>query len=135
MLGRWNRVNCGEPALATTLERLGGYDLKERGDESNLKIHWQAGDGESTPAFLVTKAPLYFRRVAGEWKLDANVYMGESKAANLFGPTSIWSVCRDELAVMAELTSLLEKGTIKDLARFELELKRRVEGLKAKYEK
>jgi hypothetical protein len=39
------------------------------------------------------------------------------------------------MAVMAELTGKLEKGEIKDLATFEAELKRRVDALKALYEK
>ena len=37
--------------------------------------------------------------------------------------------------IMNELTSAIEKGTIKDVAGFERELKTRVDALKAKYEK
>jgi len=134
-LGRWNRVNATTAAIDTSLQRIGNVRIHESGDRSSMKIDWQPGDGETTPAFLCMKAPLFFRRTVDGWKLDANLFTGTEKAADLFGPGKIWSVWRDEMAVMAALTALLEKGTIKDLPTFEAELKRRVDLLKAKYEK
>jgi hypothetical protein len=134
-LGRWNRPHGTNEAIDTTLTRLGNVRIQERGDVATLRIEWQPGDGDTTPAFLCVKTPLVFRRVAGEWKLDANVFTGTEKAADLFAPGKIWSVWRDEIEVMSDLTSLLESGTIKDLATFQVVLKARVEALKAKYAK
>jgi hypothetical protein len=48
---------------------------------------------------------------------------------------SIWSVCRDEMAVMNDLTAAIEKGQFKNSADFERELQSRVAVLKAKYER
>jgi hypothetical protein len=81
------------------------------------------------------KVPLVFLRVDEQWKLDANVFTGIEKAADLFGPMSIWSVCRDEMAVMNDLTTAIEKGQFKNAAEFERELQARVAVLKAKYER
>lgn len=53
----------------------------------------------------------------------------------MFGATKIWPIWRDEMQIMNGLTAAIEKGTIKDVAEFERELKSRVDVLKAKYEK
>ena len=134
-LGRWNRPHGTNEAIDTTLTRLGNVRIQERGDVATLKIEWQTGDGDTTAAFMCVKTPLVFRRVAGEWKLDANVFTGTAKAADLFAPGNLWPIWRDEIEVMSDLTSLIESGTIKDLATFRVVLKARVDGLKAKYAK
>ena len=54
---------------------------------------------------------------------------------NLFAEGKIWPIWREEMKVMDDLTTLLEKGSIKDLAAFEAELKSRVSQLKAKFER
>jgi hypothetical protein len=134
-LGRWHRVHGTNEALDTTLQRLGNVKIQERGEVAKMTIDWQPGDGDTTPAFLCVRAPLFFRLVGGEWKLDANVFTGAEKAADLFGPGKIGAVWRDEMAVMTDLATRLEKGEWTALPSFEAELKRRVEALKAKYEK
>ncbi|HVK14118.1 MAG TPA: hypothetical protein VM597_35575 [Gemmataceae bacterium] len=134
-LGRWNRPHGTNEAIDTTLSRIGNVRIQERGDAATLRIDWQPGDGETTPAFLCVKTPLVFRRVAGEWKLDANVFTGSEKAADLFAPGKAWPVWRDEIAVMTELTRMLDEGTINNQATFEVVLRTRVETLKAKYAK
>jgi len=90
---------------------------------------------DATPAFFHRTAPIFFRRVGEQWKLDANIFTNTDRAADLFGPTKIWPVWRDEMHTMNELTAAIEKGTIEDVAAFERELKTRVDELKAKYEK
>ena len=133
LLGRWNRANCSDRAIHTTLERLDNTNMRERDDTARLTIHWQPGDGDTTPAFLCVRAPLVLRKVGLDWKLDANAFTGADRAADLFGPDKVWSVWRDEMAVMTELTAALESGKIKDAAAFEKEMKARVDELKAKY--
>jgi hypothetical protein len=133
LLGRWNRANCSDRAIDTTLERLGNTNLRERDETARVTIGWQPGDGEATPAFLCIRVPLVLRRVGLDWKLDANVFTGSERAADLFGPDKVWSVWRDEMAVMTELTAALENGQLKDVATFEKEMKARVDELKAKY--
>ena len=135
VLGRWNRPHGTNGAIDTTLQRLGTVRIRERGDEATLKIEWQPGDGDTTSAFLCVKSPLVFRRVAGEWKLDANIFTATEKAADLFAAGKIWPVWRDEIAVMADLIRMLEAGDIKDVPTFEAVLKGRVEGLRTKYAK
>jgi hypothetical protein len=134
-LGRWNRVACSDRAIDVTLDRLAAAESKELKTIAKLTIPWQPSDGETTPAFLCVKVPLVLRNLDGQWKLDANVFTGCEKAADLFGPMSIWSVCRDEMAVMNELTAAIEKGQFKNAVDFERELQARVAVLKAKYER
>lgn len=133
LLGRWNRANCSDRAIHTTLERLDNTNMRERDDTARLTIGWQPGDGDTTPAFLCVRAPLLLRKVGLDWKLDANAFTGAERAADLFGPDKVWSVWRDEMAVMAELTAALESGQIKDATAFEKAMKARVDELKAKY--
>jgi hypothetical protein len=134
LLGRWNRPACTDKAVELTLERLASAQLKENGNVARISIPWQPGDGESSPTFFdVGAPPLCLRRLGEQWRLDANVFVGVEKAASLFGPDQLWPVWRDEMGVMNDLTSAIEKGEIKDLAAFERELKSRVDALKAKY--
>lgn len=135
LLGRWVRPTCTDKAIDLTLDRLGAAEAKERDDEARLTISWQPGDGEANPAFLYLKAPLFFRRAGDRWRLDANVFTGAAHGADLFGPDKLWPIWRDEMAVMNDLTAGLEKDKFKDVAEFERELKKRVEALKAKYER
>ena len=134
-LGRWNRPAGSDKAIDLTLERLGRAESKEFKTFARLTIPWQAGDGEASPAFLYIKAPLILRRVDDRWLLDANEFTGVEKAANMFGPKSIWSACRDEMGVMNELTESIEKGQIKNIDEFERSLNSRVAELKARYAK
>lgn len=134
-LGRWNRPACSDKAIDLTLQRLATAESKEHKTIAKVTIPWQPGDGETAPAFMYVRVPLCLRRVDDQWKLDANVYTGVEKAADLFGPTSIWSVCRDEMTVMNDLTAAIEKGQFKNAAEFERELQARVAVLKAKYER
>jgi hypothetical protein len=134
-LGRWNRPNCSDRAIDLTLERLATAESKELKTIAKLTFAWQPGEGETTPAFMYVKVPLCFRRIDEQWKLDANVFTGCKDATEMFAPMSIWSVCRDEMAVMNDLTAAIEKGQFKDATEFERELQARVAVLKAKYER
>jgi hypothetical protein len=132
-LGRWNRQTCSDKAIDLTLERLASAETKELKNAARVTIPWQAGDPST--AFCYMKAPLILLKLEGQWKLDANVFTGVEKAGEMFGPKSIWSACRDEMNVMNELISAIEKGKIIDVAGFEQELNARAGVLKAKYEK
>jgi hypothetical protein len=134
-LGRWNRPAGSDKAIELTLDRLRSAESKEFKTFARLSIPWQTGDGDTVPAFLCIKAPLILRRVDDRWLLDANEFTGVEKAANLFGPKSVWSACRDETAVMNEVATAIEKGQIKNIGEFERELNTRVAALKARYER
>ena len=99
---------------------------------ARLVVVWSPEDRQADPAFLCG-APFRLRRCGEQWKLDANVFTGEDRAADVFATGKLWAVWRDEMAVMKDLTAGLEKGQFKDVAEFESELKGRVEVLKAKY--
>ena len=135
LLGRWNRSSCTDKAIDLTWERIGTPEIKELGDRARFTLAWQPGDGEAKPAFFHRTSPIFFRRVGEQWKLDANIFTNTERAADLFGPTKIWPVWRDEMLIMNELTADIEKGTFKDVVEFERQLKSRVDALKAKYEK
>lgn len=135
LLGRWNRPACTTKAIDLTLERLGTAEVQESTTYAKLTFAWQPGDGEAAPAFLHVKGPLILRPVGLHWKLDANLFTGSATASSLFEPGKVWPVWRDEMAVMADLTSGIEKGQFKDLGEFERELKMRVAALKEKYER
>lgn len=134
LLGRWNRPNSTDAALDLSLQRLANADIRERGDVARLSIHWLDGDGEKTPAFMKVGA-VYFRKIGLDWKIDANVFTGCDTADQMFQPTKIWPIWRDEMHVMSELATALERGTLKDIAAFQTDLNTRVTALKAKYEK
>jgi hypothetical protein len=134
LLGRWNRENCTAAAIDTTLERLANADTKERGDVAKLSIRWEEGDGDTNPAFMKV-GMLYLRKIGTEWKIDANIFTGCDTANKMFQPSKIWPIWRDEMQVMSELSTALERGTIKDMEGFKEDLDKRVATLKAKYEK
>jgi hypothetical protein len=136
LLGRWNRPTCTDRAIDLTLERLATAEVKERGNVAHLAMPWQPGDGESAATYFNVKAPpLCCRRLGEQWRLDANVFTGAERATDLFAANSIWSVWRDEMNVMNDLTEAIDKGEFKDVAAFERELHARVAQLKAKYAK
>jgi hypothetical protein len=135
LLGRWDQPNCTDKAIDRTIERLGNITSRELGDVAKVTITWEAGDGDTTPVFLPVKAPLFLRKYGTEWKIDANVFTGEKKAAELFKPGSPWTIWRDEMALMSALTRLLEKDAVKEIGEFEQELKVRVAELKGKFER
>jgi len=135
LLGRWNRPSCTDKAIDLTWERIGIPEVKERGDLARFTLGWQPDDGETRPAFFYRTKPVFFRRVGEQWMLDANIFTDTNRAADLFGPTKIWPVWRDEMNLMNDLISDIEKGTFKNVVEFERQLKARVDVLKAKYEK
>jgi hypothetical protein len=134
LLGRGNRPSCTDRAIDRTVERVAAATLRTGETAARLYIPWQDEDRQTDPAFLF-EAPFRLRRCGDQWKLDANVFTGEKKAADVFATGKLWAVWRDEMAIMQDLTAGLEKSHFKDVAEFERELKTRVEALKAKYEK
>lgn len=134
LLGRWNRPSCTDRAIDRTLERVAAASVRTGETAARLYVPWRPEDSQSDPAFLC-EAPFRLRRCGEQWKLDANVFTGEEKAADVLATGKLWAVWRDEMAVMKDLTAGLEKGQFKDAAEFEHELKARVEALKAKYAK
>lgn len=126
LLGRWNRPGCTDRAIDRTLERITAAEPREGRTAARLVVAWQAEDREADPAFLCD-APFRLRRVGDQWKLDADVFTEQAGA--------FWTVWRDEMVIMRDLTAGLEKDQFKDVGEFERELKRRVEALKAKYER
>jgi hypothetical protein len=134
LLGRWNRPSCTDRAIDRTLERIAVAELREGRTAARLVIPWESSDRETEPAFLCD-APFRVRRVGEQWKLDANVFTGEEKAADLFATGKLWAIWRDEMTIMKDLTGGLEKGRFRDTAEFERELKSRIDALKAKFER
>jgi hypothetical protein len=134
LLGRWNRPNCTTAAIDTTLERLGNADIRERGELARVAIRWEEGDGDTTPAFLKVGS-IVLRKIGTEWKIDANLFTGCDTAEEMFQPTKIWPIWRDEMHVMSELATAIERGTITTIDALQEDLNTRVAALKAKYEK
>lgn len=134
LLGRWDRPSCTNQAIDRTLERVAAATLREGETAARLVVAWAPADRQADPAFLC-EAPFRLRRVGDQWKLDANVFTGVEKAADLFATGKLWAVWRDEMAIMKDLTAGLVKDQFKEIAQFERELKGRVDVLKAKYER
>ena len=129
LLGRWNRPNCTDRAIDRTLERVAAARVRAGETAARLVVAWAPEDRTSDPAFLCD-FPFRLSRSGDQWKLDASVLAGDSRADE-----RAISIGRDEMAIMKDLTAGLEKGHFKEEADFERELKSRVEALKAKYEK
>jgi hypothetical protein len=132
LLGRWNKPTCTDRAIDRTLERVAAARVRTGETAARLVVVWSPEDRQADPAFLCG-APFRLRRCGEQWKLDANVFTGEDRAADVFATGKLWAVWRDEMAVMKDLTAGLEKGQFKDVAEFEHELKGRVAALKTKY--
>lgn len=131
LLGRWHRPNNTNAAIDHTLTNLSRGIVKERTDHAHVTIPWQTGDGDTNPAFLCLKAPIFLKQTPSGWKLDANMFTGSEKVGDLFRSGGQWTIWRDEMMAMKELLTVAERSV--DLATFEKALTTKVAALKAKY--
>jgi hypothetical protein len=116
ILKGWLRDDLTDAALDLTKTRLVDAEVNIVGDTAVLKIKWREDDGVPNPAFWFGKEPIRFRKVGGNWKIDANKMTGPK-----YGADTWVRVYRDPVAIMNEAIEGMEKGklkTAKELGEF-----------------
>jgi hypothetical protein len=129
------RDDVADAALDLTMKRLGdgNAEVKISGDTAVLKIKWKESDGVPNAAFGFG-VPLSFRKVEGNWKIDANKMTGLKRGADFFAKGTWGPMFRDQVVIMNEAIDGMEKGQLKSAKDLDMFLKDRIEALKKKYD-
>lgn len=115
------RKDLSDQALGLTARRLEDADVKVQGDTAELTIRWKEDDGVPNPAFWFTDRPFSFRKVKGNWKIDANKMADLKRGADFFQPGTWGPLFQDEVRIMNDAVDGMEKGklrTAEELSRF-----------------
>jgi hypothetical protein len=129
----WRREDVRDSALDLTKKRLDDAEIKLTADAAALKFLWRQNDGDPDPAFHFSTEPTYFRKVDGNWKIDANRMTGVKRGAGFFEIT--WArMFRDQAAIMNEAVDGMEKGKWKSAKELNSFIEDKVTTMKRKYE-
>jgi Protein of unknown function (DUF3738) len=119
ILKGWHRDDVSDQALDLTMKRLETAEVKINGDQAELTIRWNEGDGYPKAAFMYGKEPLLFSNILGNWKLDANRMTGLKTGADFFAKGTWGPMFRDQIVIMNEVVAHIQRGTLttrRDLA-------------------
>jgi hypothetical protein len=117
----WHRNAASDRALRLTIRRLTDATGTVTGTTAEVRIKWREGDGREGRAFEFGKSAIPFRKVRGEWKIDANRRCDVEHAAELFEPGSWGRLFRDQVGIMNRAVDGIRSGkisTAKALAGF-----------------
>lgn len=132
ILKGWRRDDVTDPALDLTKKRLDDAAVTINGDTAELKIKWQHDDGVQNAFQFGTVT--HFRKVDGNWKIDANKMAGLKRGADFF-ETGTWGrMFRDQVAIMKEAIDDMEKGKLKSAKELGAFIEGKFEVLTKKYE-
>ncbi len=132
LLAGWDRDDVSDAALDLTEKRLAGAEVKISGDTATLKIKWKEDDGSPNEAFLFGDSPFPFRKVAGDWKFDANAMAGLKRGADFFKGT--WGpMFRDQMVIMDGVVDGIRKGRLKTVKEVKEFLDRKFAVMEKKY--
>jgi hypothetical protein len=129
----WRSDDVTDQALDRTRKLLNNATVKINGNRTDLKINWEEGDGRGEPAFAVGDKRIPFQSVGKEWKMDANKMSGIKRGKDFFKPGTWGPMFRDQVAIMEEAISGMEKGkltTAKELSQF---IEEKIEAMKEKH--
>ncbi len=133
ILKGWRRDDVSDPALDLTKKRLEDAEVQITGDTAKLKIKWKEDDGVPNPAFEFGESTS-FRKVGGNWKIDANKMTGLKRGPDFFEKGTWGRMFRDQVAVMNEATDGMEKGKLKTAKELGVFIEDKIEAMKKKYE-
>jgi hypothetical protein len=134
ILKGWRRDDISDAALDLTKKRVDDAEVKITGDAAVLKIKWKEDDGVPNPAFEFGDGPITFRKVGGNWKIDANKMTGLERGADFFEKGSWGRMFRDQVAIMNEAIDGMEKGRLKSAKELGAFIEGKIEAMKKKYE-
>lgn len=129
-LNGWRRNDITDAALDLTKKRLGNAKADIIGDTAKLEIRWEEGD---SGAFNYGSA-IRFRKVGGNWKIDANKMTGLRRGVDLFEPASWGRLFRDQVAIMNQAIDGMEKGTLKTTKELTAFIEGKIDAVRKKYE-
>ena len=112
MMGGWKREDVSDASLDLTKQRLADAEVTIAGDTAELIINWQEGDGYPNEAFEFSKEAINFRKVKGEWKLDANKQTGIKTGADFFKPGGWGNMFREQVNLMNQVSDAIETGEL-----------------------
>jgi hypothetical protein len=130
----WRRDDITDKALDLTKKRLGDAEVKITGWTAELKIKWKDDDGVPNPAFEFNESPISFRKVHGDWKIDANEWTGLKRGEDFFEKGTWGPMFRDQVLIMNEAVAGMEKGRLNNAKELKEFINRKFEVMKKKYE-
>jgi hypothetical protein len=130
----WRDDSLSDEAIERTIERLKTADTTIRKDRATLTFNWQESDGIPCPVFLFSAGPLPFRKVAGNWKMDANAWTGLPRGFDCFTQGTWGRMFRDQMIIMDETGRAIERGELRTSSEFGQFVNKRIERMKKKYE-
>jgi hypothetical protein len=134
ILKGWRRDDVTDPALDLTKKRLDDAEVKINGDTAELKIKWKEDDGVPNPAFEFGESTS-FRKVGGNWKIDANKMTSCPKGGADFFEKGAWGrMFRDQVAIMNEAIDGMEKNKLKTMRELGVFIEGKLAAMKKKYE-
>ena len=128
----WKRDDLTDPALNLTEKRLDDAVVKITNEVAELKIKWQKGDGLENPAFCFG-GTIEFRKVNGNWKIDANKMAGIRRGADFLATGGWGKAFRDSMIVNNDAIKGIESGKLKTVKELQEFLKARIEAAQKKY--
>jgi hypothetical protein len=128
----WRRDDVTDAALDLTRKRLDDAEVKITGDTAELKIKWKKDDVRN-PAFEYGGSTS-FRKVGGNWKIDANKMTGLKRGADYFKKGTWGPMFRDQVAIMNEAINGMEKGKLKTAKELGVFIEDKFEVMEKKYE-
>jgi hypothetical protein len=136
----WNqmiaRPDCVSEALDRTRARLKDAVVTVKQDTAKLTVRWGPKEPFEEPVFHFSgDEPIAeFRRVKGAWKLDFQAETGLEKPADFFKPGSWGIVMRDEIQIIEQVVSEIERGKLTTGEQAIAAFEKRHEVLMAKYD-
>jgi hypothetical protein len=100
-----------DEAIDRALGKVESADIQTRGDTARMRVLLDKWPTRSSPGLMPCEAR--FRRVGGDWKLDANWEIGFQKPADFFQPASWYTHDPGQLALTNVLIADLESGKLR----------------------
>jgi len=119
VLQEWNdivcRSDCTDEAIGRTLRRLKDAKVETAGNKATLTIEWAKDEPHEKPVFgYAGDHPVaHFRRVKGQWKLDAGPETGLEQSADFLDPPDTWGPFRGQIEATRLIIADLEKGKLR----------------------
>jgi hypothetical protein len=129
ILKGWRRDDVSDAALDLTKRRVDDAEVKITDDTAALKIKWKEDD-----AVKFGDGPISFRKVGGNWKIDANKMTGLERGADFFEKGTWGQMFGDQVAIMNEAIDGMEKDKLKSAKELGAFIEGKIEAMKKKDE-
>lgn len=127
----WCRSDVSDRALDLTADRAAKSKLVITGNTAELKVRWLEEDDSE---FKFAQEPIYFRRVGGCWKIDANRMTGLARGVDFFEEGSWGPMFRDQVEIMNQAAERADAGRFKNARQLNEFIDQRLERMIRKYD-